>query len=462
MSNDIYNRAVADSKSGASIDNLLPWAIRHVGGSNAQKWISYGVAAWAGYKLIKEHAGTIRQKLWSRKRLTTHIKENDILFEPLIRWMAAASAERKDVQDFDLATWIGEINVDRIPGTQTSGGGGAPLAVAHGDESYERGGLRHVKSKDKRRLNFLFKPTGSSVLHWQGIAIVATLTPQGVGKDNLDAGSFVYKKEASLALTFGTKNKDLIQKFFGEVLEKYAIATQESPAMIYVWGGWRWQAIRPCPVGRKVVLPEKEYERLHEELKDFLEGRELYESRNIPWRFGMCMEGIPGSGKTTTIAALCGEFKLNVYILFMNNLTNDEVLRCFSEIPQHGVVLLEDIDCVFKGRKHREEGTKEKSTFDALLNSIDGIATPDGRITFMTTNHIEDLDDALIRPGRMDHVIKFTYATPDQITRLARNFHISKEEAEELGRTWTTEHPGISMAEVQKRLRVLCKQRQTK
>lgn len=48
-------------------------------------------------------------------------------------------------------------------------------------------------------------------------------------------------------------------------------------------------------------------------------------------------------------------------------------------------------------------------TFSGLLNAIDGVASQEGRLFFMTTNHIEKLDPALIRPGRCDVKVRNTF-----------------------------------------------------
>lgn len=50
-------------------------------------------------------------------------------------------------------------------------------------------------------------------------------------------------------------------------------------------------------------------------------------------------------------------------------------------------------------------------TFSGLLNAIDGVASADERILFMTTNHVDRLDSALIRPGRIDVKQYFGYCT---------------------------------------------------
>jgi len=53
-------------------------------------------------------------------------------------------------------------------------------------------------------------------------------------------------------------------------------------------------------------------------------------------------------------------------------------------------------------------GSRPALSFSGLLNAIDGVASHEGRILIMTTNHIEHLDSALIRPGRIDMQIAFS------------------------------------------------------
>ena len=54
-------------------------------------------------------------------------------------------------------------------------------------------------------------------------------------------------------------------------------------------------------------------------------------------------------------------------------------------------------------------GAKRIRRFQGLLNVLDGIVDTPGRIVVMTTNHIETLDPALIRPGRIDKRICLGY-----------------------------------------------------
>lgn len=62
-----------------------------------------------------------------------------------------------------------------------------------------------------------------------------------------------------------------------------------------------------------------------------------------------------------------------------------------------------------------------------LLNALDGVSTSEGRIVFMTTNYIERLDPALIRPGRVDFKQFIGYATEHQIREIFLNFYPSDD-----------------------------------
>ena len=58
-----------------------------------------------------------------------------------------------------------------------------------------------------------------------------------------------------------------------------------------------------------------------------------------------------------------------------------------------------------------------------LLNAVDGVAAQEGRLLFMTTNHIDRLSEALIRPGRVDVRLEFTHARQGQIHDFFLNFY---------------------------------------
>jgi chaperone BCS1 len=69
-------------------------------------------------------------------------------------------------------------------------------------------------------------------------------------------------------------------------------------------------------------------------------------------------------------------------------------------------------------------------TLSGLLNVLDGFYAPTGVLFVMTTNHVEKLDDALLRPGRIDYKLYLGQASRYQKMELYRRFFPDASEAE--------------------------------
>jgi len=71
-------------------------------------------------------------------------------------------------------------------------------------------------------------------------------------------------------------------------------------------------------------------------------------------------------------------------------------------------------------------------SLSGLLNAIDGVATHEGRCLIMTTNHPEQLDAALVRPGRVDRKVEFRLAMKQQVRELfVRMYSVAGGEEED-------------------------------
>ena len=62
-------------------------------------------------------------------------------------------------------------------------------------------------------------------------------------------------------------------------------------------------------------------------------------------------------------------------------------------------------------------------TFAGLLNALDGVAAQEGKLLFLTTNHIDKLDAALIRPGRVDYRARLGLASKPAARQLFARFY---------------------------------------
>ena len=174
-----------------------------------------------------------------------------------------------------------------------------------------------------------------------------------------------------------------------------------------------------------------EVEELIQEAKRWKESEEWYRSKKIPWRRGWLLYGPPGTGKTSLARAIAQELDLPVVVFDLVTFDNESFSSSWRNLMSKTpcMALLEDLDAVFKGRDNRlgEEGGG--LSFDCLLNCLSGIESSDGVFTVVTTNRVEDLDEALgtpdaktgvsTRPGRIDRAVQLGKLSEDCRRRLA-------------------------------------------
>jgi chaperone BCS1 len=188
----------------------------------------------------------------------------------------------------------------------------------------------------------------------------------------------------------------------------------ESPLTVRLIGG-KISIVRTQTKRRRETLAiDKETEtELFNDLDRFLQGRDLYRQRGIPWRRGYLFYGPPGTGKSSLIQAIASHYDRQLVSLSLTDMDDSALLRAWSEITATSVIALEDIDSVFDGR--RPLGAL---SFSALLNTLDGAGAVEGSISILTTNHRDRLDPALIRPGRCDRVFELGYLTPETCAKM--------------------------------------------
>lgn len=201
--------------------------------------------------------------------------------------------------------------------------------------------------------------------------------------------------------------------------------------MLTSWGEWNARSDVPSRTIESVILRTGQAEALIEDMHDFLRSEEDYVRRTIPYHRGYLFYGPPGSGKTSIARALATHFKLDMWYLPLRDVKNDtKLLNLISEVSPGSILLLEDID-VFHAVASRDDDSDSDDdgkgvSLSGILNALDGVATPHGLITIMTTNHIEVLDEALIRSGRVDRKELIGYADDDQAMRMFEHFYQRK------------------------------------
>jgi chaperone BCS1 len=162
--------------------------------------------------------------------------------------------------------------------------------------------------------------------------------------------------------------------------------------------------------------------------------------------------GPPGNGKTSLCTAFAGELRQDICILSLSSpiLTDGKLSSILRKAPSRSLIVLEDVDAAFEKRK-KVDSASSKLTFSGLLNAIDGVVSQEGHIFIMTTNHIEKLDPALVRPGRCDVKLEVCNASRDQLEAMFVRFFPGREADARLYASRIPENE-ISMAQVQNHL----------
>ncbi|KAI1342482.1 BCS1 N terminal-domain-containing protein [Xylariaceae sp. FL0016] len=233
----------------------------------------------------------------------------------------------------------------------------------------------------------------------------------------------------TLKLTTLYAHRHIFEDVFTEA-RAVALSAVQNRTIVYSVRGFEWVQLgeprRKRPLG-SVILDEGVKEGIVSDAKDFLQRRQWYVDRGIPYRRGYLLHGPPGSGKSSFIQALAGELDYSIAMINLSEVgvTDDKLAFLLTKLPQGTIVLLEDCDSAFVNRKARESDGYSGSTvtFSGLLNALDGLSAGEERIAFLTTNHVELLDPALIRPGRVDMMARIGEATKYQAGKMWDRFY---------------------------------------
>lgn len=272
------------------------------------------------------------------------------------------------------------------------------------------------------RPRILFSPApGQHYLFYRGrLVILNRQRPEPDAK----AGAAMTVRE-SFSIQIFSRNRDIARQLLEDARD-VAIPVSDSRVGIYraSYSSWDEQMKRMPRPPESVILREGLMEGLIEDVREFLTKREWYIDRGIPYRRGYLLYGPPGTGKSSAVIAIASALKMDIAILSLANSTldDDDLCQLLSECPANSIVLIEDIDCVFVERKATED-KQNKLTFSGLLNALDGVAAGEGRVLFTTTNHLERLDPALVRPGRIDRKELIGCADRNQLRRLFVRFY---------------------------------------
>jgi hypothetical protein len=355
-----------------------------------ERWPRIALAVAAGQAALPA-AKVIRNKVRGRRTYTVKVPGGDDLYDDLHAWVLGLlpSAEQKA-----LVAWTsrpGMLAAPMQPGEKPP-----PLS-----------------------LRLRYDGTREQVIMVAGQEVAVMVTEAQGGRDDL------WRRPPEILFTAtSAAGRDALLAALGTVLERSEDRKRKPVTrMLNEWGEWMQLDELPPRDLDSVILPDGQLERITADVRRWLDSEADYGRRCIPWHRAYLFEGPPRTGKTSAARAIASHFGLDVWYLPLGDLKKDaDLLRQVGRIAPRSLLLLEDVD-VFHAATSRDDQARDKATLSGLLNALDGIATPHGLLTIMTSNNPDVLDKALVGAGRVDLIEHFGLADADQVRRIMHRWY---------------------------------------
>lgn len=313
---------------------------------------------------------------------------------------------------------------------------------------------RHIKVLGRyEKVNGQYQPVfffgvGESPQYgwWEGRPVIVTL--KRLSSDSNVSNKIIYE----ISIRRMGRNKESLAR----LVDVFKPEVEAAKNFIYMFREGEWtitSTLRPRDI-ETVIVADGNKERILAAIDEFEASERWYIARGIPYKLCILLTGRPGTGKTSLIRSIASHYRKNVCTISINEVTDNSLKRGLASSPDDSIIAIEDFN--INALRKRNEGLSASSELAALketsgsnrpvdpkkssgnevsqlfsmdrgrlslsgfLQAFDGIDGLHGRIIFLTTNLVEELDAAVVRKGRVDLHVELRAFTDYEVRQYLR------------------------------------------
>lgn len=382
---------------GAPTGDYIKAAIKAAreGEGRLRKVANYALASAAAYELGKQ----IHNRVKNQYTHTISLVQDDEIYDDVQEWLLSniPNAKRRSLS---ARSYRGDIKGSGRRATKSYRQ--MLESVAYGNENERREGKLILFYDGNKQ---------------QTVTISGHRIKVSIQREEKKMGTYSREVEQIIFTARDTAGRNAVAEFLEGLSHK---KHEQGHSRLFIsdrYNDWSIVDIPPRNLDT-VILREGQIEELTADLGRFLDSEAAYVDLGIPWHRGYLFYGPPGTGKTSLAKALAEHFQMDIYYIPLSDVQKDmELLSTLNSVRPRSILILEDVDVVHAS-KSRDDAESPGISLSGLLNALDGMVTPHGLVTIMTTNDRDSLDSALRRPGRSDREEELGYLDDEQLNRL--------------------------------------------